>query len=173
MLSALQEYPPASLLDIKKRLQIKSCAIFYKYFPELSSEISLRHKTHIQQLKELKRNKIRNDLLLELDCDEYPPPSLKEVGRRIGVSLSTLYNYNRDLCHKISEKYTIYSHECCLKNEEKIRQEVRCAVFELHAKGIKPNSRTVGSLLIKPGIMRHKIAISTLYELLSELGYKR
>lgn len=173
LLLALQENPPVSLLDIKKRLQFKSCGIFYESFPELSYKISLRYKSYIQQLKELKHHKIRNDLLLELDSDEYPPPSLKEVGRRSGVSLSTLYNYNRDLCHKISAKYTNYCHEICLKNEEEIRQQVRWAVFELHAKGIKPNSGKVGSLLTKPGIMRNKIAIETLYELLSELGYKK
>ncbi|WP_375469503.1 TniQ family protein [uncultured Nostoc sp.] len=173
LLLALIEYPPASLLDIKKRLQIKSCSTFYQHFPKLSSEISLRHKNYLQQLKELKHNQIINDLLLKLDSDEYPPPSLKEVGRQIGVSLSTLYNYNRDLCHKISAKYTNYCHEVHLKNEEKIRQEVRQAVLELHTKGIKPNSEKVGELLTKPGIMRNKIAIYTLYELLSELGYKR
>ncbi len=37
---------------------------------------------------------------------EEPPPSLLEVGQRLGYQPTTLYKINRDACHAIAERYT-------------------------------------------------------------------
>jgi transcriptional regulator with XRE-family HTH domain len=114
---------------------------------------------------------IQSTLVSILEMNEYPPPSMNEVARRVGIPAMTLRSSCLDLCHEISARYLCYCKASKQEREEKLRNQIRQAVFELHGKGITPHHKNVEKLLPKPGIMREKEAVTAFREARRELGY--
>jgi transcriptional regulator with XRE-family HTH domain len=170
LIEACKEEPPPSLVKLQKRLGFKNKQLLISLFPDLISIITKRHYTYCRKNT---FSNIQEMLLQSLNTDEYPPPTLTEVGRRIGINNTTLYKYCPDLCRAISAKYRTYRKECAIKNDEKIKNTVRQAALKLHAEGIKPNISQIIKLLPKPGLMKNKKAIAVAKEILYELGYTK
>jgi DNA-binding transcriptional regulator YiaG len=169
LLKALKEYPPKSVTDIRKRLGLKSNSTFYYYLPEISRQISANYALY---RKKDKHKQIENALFSQNYQDEYPPPSLTEVSKRIGIGIRALYEHFPEKCYEIAQKYANYKHESALKKQEEIRQQVRKAALQLHHQGIRPTSAKINKFLNNPARMLNKTAQTTLSEILHELGYK-
>jgi transcriptional regulator with XRE-family HTH domain len=169
LLKALKEYPPKSVTDIRKRLGLKANSTFYYYFPEISRQISANYALY---RKNDKHQQIENALFSQNYQNEYPPSSLTEVSKRIGIGIRALYEHFPEKCYEIAEKYTNYKHESALQKREEIRQQVRFAALKLHNQSIKPTSAKINQFLNNPGCMFNKTAQITLSEILHELGYK-
>jgi hypothetical protein len=169
LLKALKEYPPKSVTDIRKRLGLKSTSTFYYYFPGISRQISANYALY---RKKDKHKQIENALFSQNYQDEYPPPSLTEVSKRIGIGSRALYEHFPEKCYEIAQKYTDYKRESALKRREEIRQQVRFAAIQLHHQGIKPTSAKINQFLNNPGRMFYETAQLALSEILHELGYK-
>lgn len=168
LLAALEESPPRSLYKVVENLKNITRSSVIRYFPNLCCQISERYAASRKPNYE----KIQQILLSVVNNGEYPPPSVAVIARQIGIFSKTLYKSFPDLCEKISEQHSCYIKLCQLERIEGIKQEVRSAVLTLHNKGIKPHSRYVSQLLIKPGLMRDKNAIAALHEIRRKLGYE-
>ena len=131
-----------------------------------------RHKTNSPR-QPFNLDQARQALLSVLRDDEYPPPSMQAVAKRIGINFRLLYINLPDLCYAISAQYRSYRRARSVEYTEQLRQDVRQAAIELHARGIKPHGAYVGKLLTKPGAMRNKVAIAALREVRQELGYEK
>ena len=115
LLKALKEYPPKPLTGIQKRLGLKSRSVFHNCFPEISRQISVNYALY---RKNDKHQQIENAFASQNYQDEYPPPSLTEVSKRIGIGSRALYEHFPEKCYEIAQKYTNYKHESALKKQE-------------------------------------------------------
>lgn len=85
---------------------------------------------------------------------ENPPPSLKEVGLRLGYQPTTLYKINRAACHAIAERYTAYRRELREKRLQGYREEIRQIALYLQAERVTLTQKHIGRYLTQPAILR-------------------
>jgi hypothetical protein len=163
---ALNESIPPTMTEVVGRFYGLSFGYLYKHFPEECRAISSRHNKYAQ-----------DEYLSGMYCaleevlksNEYPPPSLTKVGKKLGYCLQALRQHFPNVCATISERYAEYRNVCAVQRKEQVRQQIRQAAFELHAQGIYVNSSGVGKLLKKPGILRDPESCVALYEVQYEL----
>jgi hypothetical protein len=93
---------------------------------------------------------VRRALEIVLQQAEDPPPSMREVGRRLGYAPNHLYKYFLDLCMAISARYRANLGTQHAERVQKVCEEVRQAVHILHMQGRYPSNWQVGKLLRKP-----------------------
>jgi transcriptional regulator with XRE-family HTH domain len=114
----------------------------------------------------------RRALEAVLAREEQPPPALRQVARRLGYGLSSLYRHCSDLCAAISARYLAAEKERGQARLHRMRAEVRQAVAQLHAQDKYPSASRVATLLSAPGAIRHPVAIATRHEALRQLGWE-
>lgn len=102
---------------------------------------------------------------------EFPPPSMREVARRLEYRASGLSHRFPELCSAISARYTAYRAACAQENRLRLCAEVREAVRSLHAQGLYPSSNRVAALLRSPRHIQQPVARATWQETLRELGW--
>lgn len=100
---------------------------------------------------------------------EYPPPSLAEVGRRLGYPQVVLYTCNHPICHEISLKYMKYVREKRMERMQQYREEFQQVAIQLRAAGLSLNRSRVAPFLSQPGILRDPKVRTLLEEVLQEL----
>jgi transcriptional regulator with XRE-family HTH domain len=163
---ALNESPPPTMTEVVGRFYGLSFRYLYKHFPEEWRTISSRHKKY-------KKDEYLFGMYCALEevlkSNEYPPPSLRKVGEKLGYCRQALRKHFQNECDTISERYAEYKNVCAVQRKEQLRQQIQQAAFELHAQGIYVNSDTVGKLLKKPGILRSEEARVALREVQYEL----
>ncbi len=162
----IKESPPPSLEDVALRLKHRTLVLQY-HFPELCQEIKTRHAQYKKSRREQKIQPV-----LEAALQEFPPPSLLEITRRLGYqNNSYLYQYFPELCYSISKRYREHNNASGQEKRKRIRQEIETIALTLHSQGQKPTQSRVTRLLTKPGIMLSPSARQTLNEILHSLGY--
>jgi transcriptional regulator with XRE-family HTH domain len=163
----INEYPPPSLEDVSLRLKYRPLVLQY-HFPELCQTIKLRHADYKKVSQQQKIQPI-----LEAALQEYPPPSLLEITRRLGYkNNSYLYKYFPELSRSISKRYQEHSLASGQGKRQCIRQEIFDVAQLLHSQGYKPTQGRVTKLLKKPGVMLSSYARSYLREVQRSLGYE-
>lgn len=97
----IDESPPPSMRAVARQLgyDIKT---LIKHFPDLSCEITERHKAHNKTIWE-----DRKKILLSA-WSERPPPSVLGLAKRLGLSVSSLYEHFPDLCHEVAAQRLAY-----------------------------------------------------------------
>ena len=85
---------------------------------------------------------------------ENPPPSLKEVGLRLGYQPTTLYKINRAACHAIAKRHTAYRQELREKRLQGYREEIRRIALYLQAEQVRLSQRHIARYLAQPAILR-------------------
>lgn len=169
LLAALEEKPPPALTKVIKKLGYTGSGTFYKYFRDLCHRIVARH-TNYRKVKQEERKLF---LVSVLEGNEIPPPSMKEVARRIGAIDSSLHIEFPSLSQAISARYMEYRKMVRVQKEEQLRTSVREIALALHAQGINPHSQAVGKFLSSPRILRNQVANTALHEIRRELGYNK
>lgn len=168
--AALLENPPPSLTEIAERLGYKRTTVLYYHAPDLCPEIVARH-TDYQMAKRLEM--MQWELEAVLKSQEYPPPSMQEIARRLGKkSIHSLTNDFPELCSTISARYASYIQERRTERVEKLSQEVRQVALQLHLEGVDPTASRISELLKKPGSILQKEAVAAVSEVRRELGCK-
>jgi transcriptional regulator with XRE-family HTH domain len=161
------EYPPPSLENVALRLRYRPLVLQY-HFSELCQTIKVRHADYKKVSKQQKIEPI-----LEAVLQEYPPPSLLEITRRLGYkNNSYLYRYFPELSRSISKRYQEHSIASGQQKRERIRQEIFDVAQLLHSQGYKPTQSRVTKLLKKPGVILTSYARSYLREVQQSLGYE-
>jgi len=113
---------------------------------------------------------IRQSLEAVLAQNEQPPPSMREVARRLNHSPRELREYFPELCRAISKRRKNYYK---IRGKEKLEQQkeqVRQTILEIHSQGLYPSSYKVGLALSEPGLMRNPILAKTRRDMLQKLG---
>jgi transcriptional regulator with XRE-family HTH domain len=85
---------------------------------------------------------------------EDPPPSLKEVGQRLGYQPTTLYKINRAACHTIAERYTAYRRQLREKRLQGYASEIREIALQLQAEQVELTQKHIARYLTQPAILR-------------------
>lgn|GEM_PF-2364931 len=110
---------------------------------------------------------------LEAALQEDPPPSMKEVGRRLGgYNPSDLARYLPDLCRAISLRYLEYKSNKGVERRRKACEQVLQAVQTVHDQGIYPSQHRIEALLNMPGLLRQHEVKVVWQDSLRELGLR-
>ena len=70
--------------------------------------------------------------------EEHPPPSVRQIPKPLGVGDTNLRRQFPELCRSISARYLAYRTAHAKETKQQIRDEVRQAVFKVHAQGMIP-----------------------------------
>ena len=109
----------------------------------------------------------------ELQSDEYPPPPLSHVAKKLGYDHSFLYKHLPELCRAISVRFEEYRTEQCEAKKRLLIREVRQATLKIHSQGIYPSQLRVRNLLAKPSSIRIPEALAAWHTTLKELGWEK
>ncbi len=101
--------------------------------------------------------------------EEYPPPSLQEVGQRFGYQPTTLYKIHRAACHAIAERHTAYRRQLREKRLQGYREEIKQIALLLWAKKVALTQRHVTRYLTQPAILRDPHVRALLREVCHEV----
>jgi hypothetical protein len=114
---------------------------------------------------------VRHALEAILASEEEPPPSLREVARRIGQTYTNVRHHVPELSRLISARYRNYQEKQGAQTRARLREEVRRAAIYLHQLGHYPSTNRIAALMSQPSSFRNLTAQSARYEVLRELGW--
>jgi len=116
------------------------------------------------------RERIRTLLQNLLTINEYPPPSVREVGRRHHIGLATFYRYAPDLCQAISIRYEDYKKSLRKQAIQLGCSEVRRLAPQLYAQGITPSVKNLSRFMANPAALWQDEVLETLNEVRRSLS---
>ncbi len=106
-----------------------------------------------RQQKPLDVEQVRQALEGVLTGNEYPPPSLFEVSRRLGHTLRTLYKCHQAACFEIKNRYRAYLQTQRAERIQRQREEIRQIALDLRAESISLTRGHIAQRLTTPGIL--------------------
>jgi hypothetical protein len=151
-----------TLIQIGFRLEITPLCLLTENvlkIPSPQQEYSSKNftfRTSSRRLRKIDKQSLRLYLEMELQKTEDPPPSMREVGRRLQHHPTTLWKYFPELCRAISAKYKNYLTMRRKERFQRISDEIRKAMYHLHEQGRYPSSNQVAKLLEHPCVIRQK-----------------
>jgi transcriptional regulator with XRE-family HTH domain len=116
--------------------------------------------------------RLRDALSEVLRSPDEPPPSMRQVARRLGYAHADLHHHLPELCRAISARYLADRHRAAAQRIQRLRGEVRRATVQLHGQGAYPSSVRVAQLLTRPSHFRHPIANAAWHAALRDLGWE-
>lgn len=152
--AALNESPPPTLNDLRKRLGYSSSECLQLHLPQLCQKILARRQAAREQDLATLRRQLR-ELLLET-----PVVSLQAVSRQLDLSVAHLAELCPDECAAIRSRYVRWRHGASELRKARMFVEVREAVLQLHTRGQCPTVSRVMPLLT-PGCLREWHALTT------------
>ena len=166
---------------------LKLCSCFgtspMKFFMGYPLEITLverhvpRRETHSGETKKRFRKfdaeKLRDALDGVMQEEEKPPPSMREVARRLQYNSSHLYKRFPDRCRAIAARYRAYQKELRCQRLQRICNEVQETARSLQAQGRSPSERQVGKVLKLRGVLREDEVRAALKTALLEVGWQQ
>lgn len=138
---ALIEAPPASVDEIGRRLGYKNGWQCRKLFRDLCNKISARHLEFLRAIQE------ERCLTLLAALKEDPPPSVKEIGRRLKTNPANLIRSWPKLCHKVSERHANYQQRLVISKKENLKERIRSIASDPKGGNTFPSKYRVGKLL--------------------------
>jgi AraC-like DNA-binding protein len=144
---ALQETPPPSLLEAAKRLGFSASCVLKFHAPGLYAKLKKHRQAYHQKCRAELRDRLEAALV------ENPPPSLKSVYSRLGVTESIVNTSFPELRRASGLRHLQHQREQAQLRRAALRTEIRDIVRMLHAQGICPSVPRVRSLL-KSGPLR-------------------
>ena len=122
-----------------------------------------------RQQKSLDVEQVRQALEDVLTGNEYPPPSLFEVSRRLGHTLRTLYKCHQAACLEIKSRYRVYLQTQRSERIHRQREEIRQIALNLRTQRISLTQGHIAQRLTTPGILRDPKMRDALDEICREL----
>jgi hypothetical protein len=162
----LHEDPPPPLRVVRQRLGYTNDSALKYQHPALCQALIKRHRDYAQgRTQQIK-------LALGVALGEEPPPSVRELARRVDQSISHLYRQAPDTCRQLAARRLEYLANRAAQKQAEFRSEVRRVVAELHAGGVYPSPSRVqrGLPASVVHLMRREDALTVLGEALQERG---
>jgi hypothetical protein len=150
---ALRETPPPSLRQMAERLGFSAACVLKARAPDLYEKLKEQRLSYEEACRVELRDKLEAVLL------EDPPPSLKSVYSRLGVTESILNTRFPALRRGIGLRHVQYQKRQAQARRDAVHAEVRGIVQMLHAQNICPSVPRVTSLL-KSGSLRDRWVIT-------------
>lgn len=107
---------------------------------------------------------------LQTALKENPPPSVREVIRRLNHSTNTIHRHFPALCQAIAERFADYRNIRAAVRKEVARAEVKVLAYELHARGIKITRDHIRPFLTSSDYINLPEGRAALEEVRRELG---
>lgn len=117
--------------------------------------------------------RVQGVLMHVLECEDSPPPSMREVARRLGSAPANLYHRFPELCRAISARFQAYRKAQSLERRQQRCKEVREATCRLYREGVYPSHDRVEALLSLKAALRLPALKAARIETLIVLGVKR
>jgi len=118
-------------------------------------------------------DRLRHVLREVLESNEYPPPPMSKVAKRLRYDHSFLVKHFPDLCSAISARFEEFRTKRCEERKRRVVREVRQATLVVHAQGVYPSQVRVRNSLSIPGTMRMPEALNVWHATLKELGWEK
>jgi len=139
--NALNDGPPPSLDNLRRRLGYSCSTVLKNHFPVLCNEILTRRRLHRREkILELKRA-LRSALL------DVPAPSLVSLCKTLNTPEHSLEKMCPRECASIRARYRHAREDVAVRRKKQLRQEVRKIMQKLHGEGNYPTIKQVRSLL--------------------------
>ncbi|HEY6411478.1 MAG TPA: TniQ family protein, partial [Ktedonobacteraceae bacterium] len=123
---------------------------------------------HKKRPRKFETVKLRSALQEALQGEENPPPSMREVARRLRYDSSHLYKHFPDLCRAIAARYRAHQKEQRRLRLQRICDEVQQAAQTLYAQGYIPSERQVGKSLQSRGVLKEDEVRAALFSARAE-----
>jgi AraC-like DNA-binding protein len=107
-----------------------------------------------RRFRQFETEKLRAALEEALRSEEYPPPSMREVARRLNYDQSHLRKHFPDLCRAISARYLAYQQEQRLDRLRKMSVRLQQTAEVLQKQGFSLSERQIGKVIGKRGIFK-------------------
>ena len=107
---------------------------------------------------------------LQVALKENPPPSMRQVIKRLNHSAHTVYQHFPALCRAVAERFADYRRIRAAVRRELARAEIRALAYELHARGIKITRDNMRPLLTSSDYWNMREGRAALQEVKRELG---
>jgi hypothetical protein len=144
---ALQEIPAPSLKKLAQRLGFSAECVLKAHAPALYKKVKARYTSYAETCR------AELQIKLEAVLEENPPPSLKSIYARFGVTESIVNTSFPELRREIGLRHQQYQRQLSQARRDAVRAEIREVVRTLHAQGICPSVPRVTSRL-KSGSLR-------------------
>jgi transcriptional regulator with XRE-family HTH domain len=158
---------PPSLSKIAEQLEVNISTLM-KNLTDLCNEILARRESY-------QKNRYM-DIEAELDSiiktKECPPPSVRQVAKRVKFHEIALVKKFPAQCEIISARFLEYCEAFKVERRRQLEEEVRQIALSLHAQGIRPSFPKVGEQLSVPSRMSSEEARTVLRSVQEELGYR-
>jgi transcriptional regulator with XRE-family HTH domain len=126
-----------------------------------------------KRFRRFETERLRCALEAALQDEVEPPPSMREVARRLQYDSSHLYKHFPDLCRAIATRYRAYQQKQRHIRLEQICKRVQQTVQALHEQGDIPSERKVGKRLKSRGVLKENEVRTVLYKARREQGWQR
>jgi transcriptional regulator with XRE-family HTH domain len=162
------------LLRLCYRLNLSLCEVVFQDIetlqmhvqdPMMEARFQFRKRTAIDQ------ERIFHMLEEAVRSAEDPPPSLQEVGQRLGYQPTTLYKINRTACHTIAERHTVYRRQLREKRLQGYREEIRQVALLIRAEHVALTQQHIARYLAQPAILRDPKVRELLREVCHEVEH--
>lgn len=167
---AIHEFPPPSILTVAKRCGYVNETSLRKPLAALNL-----HKQVVARYTIYKKNQrlIEQQSALEgiLNRNEYPPLSLEQAAKQIGITSRTLRTNFPDLSYTISKHYNMYREMLGIKRMIQSRRKVFLIVTEICQANLKPTNRRISSHLDAHAMMKRNEIIVAIKEARRRFGY--
>ena len=114
---ALNEFPAPTLVDLSRRLGYSTSAVLRAHEPDLCDLLARRHRNNV--------TKYRSDLkrAAKAALNETPIPSVRDLCKRLGVTVWFMGKYFPAVRHMIAEKRRRVASESTKRRREKLFQD--------------------------------------------------
>jgi len=117
----LNEIPPRPASQVAQELGV-SRNVLVRRFPRQHRQLVERYEQECQAKLKRRNEQLRQELQSVLDSAETPPPSLREVARRLRMNPNTLSDICPQLCRSISHRYKAHRQARKMKTEMGLKQ---------------------------------------------------
>jgi DNA-binding phage protein len=139
--NALNDEPPPSLDNLRRRLGYSCSTVLKNHFPVLCNEILTRRRLHRRE-KILELKEALTSALLGV-----PATSLVSLCKTLNTPQHTLEKMCPRECASIRARYRYAREDASVRRKEQLRQEVRKIMQKLHGEGNYPTIKQVRILL--------------------------
>jgi len=165
--SALRETPPPSLRQVVKRVNTGSAHLVAR-LPDLCSKIVARHARHKKSLQD----KLLHSIKAIANGNEYPPPCIAKVSRRLKTSEDTIKNLDPKSYKIILNRYVEYKRNISEESKRRFSEEIKLIALSIHQEGDYPSFPKVAERLSSPSRLSREYARIVLREAQRTLGYR-
>jgi hypothetical protein len=130
---ALNEFPAPTLVDLSRRLGYSTSAVLRAHEPGLCDLLAIRHRDNV--------GKYRSDLkrAAKAALNETPIPSVRDLCKRLGVTVWFMGKYFPTVRQRIAEKRRRVASESTSRRRDKLFQDTYNIAAELQRQGEYPS----------------------------------